>query len=71
MGHEKVSILDGGLPRWIHEGFEVDSEDLSSSPASEGGEILVNGDVQVSRVHIQGLSVVSACIDYNSMGRLK
>ncbi|KAH8082337.1 Rhodanese-like domain-containing protein [Filobasidium floriforme] len=48
MGHEKVSILDGGLPRWIHEGFEVDSEDLSSSPASEKGEVLMNGDIQES-----------------------
>lgn len=47
MGHEKVSIIDGGLPRWIHEGFEVDSEDLSSSPGSEKGEVLVNGDIQV------------------------
>jgi 3-mercaptopyruvate sulfurtransferase SseA len=52
MGHEKVSILDGGLPRWIHEGFEVDSEDLSSSPGSESGEVLVNGEIQVSRIHI-------------------
>jgi 3-mercaptopyruvate sulfurtransferase SseA len=71
MGHEKVSILDGGLPRWIHEGFEVDSEDLSSSPASEKGEVLLNGDIQVSRVHMQVLSAVSACIDCNSMGRLR
>lgn len=24
-GHEKSSILDGGLPRWIADGFAVDS----------------------------------------------
>jgi hypothetical protein len=73
MGHEKVSILDGGLPRWIHEGFEMDSEDLSSSPASEKGEVLMNGDIQVSRTHIQGLFTVSARVEiqYNSMGRLR
>jgi 3-mercaptopyruvate sulfurtransferase SseA len=47
MGHEKVSILDGGLPRWIHEGFEVDSEDLSSSPSTVSGKVLVNGEIQV------------------------
>jgi hypothetical protein len=73
MGHEKVSILDGGLPRWIHEGFEVDSQDLSSSPGSESREILVNGEIQVSRMHIQGLFTVSARVEiqHNSMGRLK
>lgn len=73
MGHEKVSILDGGLPRWIHEGFEVDGEDLSSTPASESGEVLVNGEIQVSRMHIQGLFTVSARVEiqYNSMGRLR
>ena len=23
-GHDKVSVLDGGLPRWLHEGYDVE-----------------------------------------------
>ena len=46
MGHEKVSILDGGIARWMHEGYEVDNTDLSSG--SQEGEVLSAGDVQVS-----------------------
>ena len=26
-GHEKVSILDGGLPRWVAEGYELETSD--------------------------------------------
>jgi 3-mercaptopyruvate sulfurtransferase SseA len=73
MGHEKISILDGGLPRWIHEGFEVDSVDLSSSSSSpssspegaEKGGVLINGEIQVSKVD-------SSCqAEYTVMGRLR
>ena len=34
-GHEKVSILDGGLPRWIHEGNEVEVGEVQEVGASE------------------------------------
>lgn len=30
MNHEKVSVLDGGLPRYQKEGFEVDEQPLTS-----------------------------------------
>lgn len=34
-GHDKVSVLDGGLPRWIHEGEEVDTGDVGDVGRSE------------------------------------
>lgn len=48
MGHEKISILDGGLPRWTHEGYELDTVDLSSK--SEGGEVLSAEKIEVRRI---------------------
>ena len=41
-GHDKVSILDGGLPRWLHEGYDVEVGDdhaefgESEYPVKEG-----------------------------------
>ena len=34
-GHDKVSVLDGGLPRWIHEGNEVEAGEVGEVGASE------------------------------------
>lgn len=34
-GHEKVSILNGGLPRWIEEGNDVDMGELQDIGESE------------------------------------
>jgi len=34
-GHEKVSILNGGLPRWIDEGNEVEMGELQDVGQSE------------------------------------
>lgn len=34
-GHEKVSILNGGLPRWIEEGNDVEMGELQDTGASE------------------------------------
>jgi thiosulfate/3-mercaptopyruvate sulfurtransferase len=34
-GHEKVSILNGGLPRWIEEGNEVEMGELQDVGQSE------------------------------------
>jgi 3-mercaptopyruvate sulfurtransferase SseA len=42
MGHGKISVLDGGLPRWIHEGYQVDS-------ASVEMEIPLGIEVSVDR----------------------
>lgn len=33
--HNKVSVLDGGLPRWIHEGYEVETGDVGNTGDSE------------------------------------
>jgi thiosulfate/3-mercaptopyruvate sulfurtransferase len=38
MGHEKVSVLDGGLPRYLNEGLEVENQELSSE-IPEGIEV--------------------------------
>jgi len=34
MGHEKISVLDGGLPRWLHEGYEVENNAVESEVPS-------------------------------------
>jgi 3-mercaptopyruvate sulfurtransferase SseA len=34
-GHDKVSILDGGLPGWESSGFELEKSPLPSSTAAE------------------------------------
>jgi len=34
-GHDKVSVLDGGLPRWIEEGFETEMGELPDNGGSE------------------------------------
>ena len=36
-GHEKVSALNGGLPRWIAEGGEVEMGDVADVGESEYG----------------------------------
>lgn len=28
LGHDKVSVLDGGIPRYIHEGYDVEMNDV-------------------------------------------
>ncbi|ODN95248.1 thiosulfate/3-mercaptopyruvate sulfurtransferase [Cryptococcus wingfieldii CBS 7118] len=38
-GHDKVSVLDGGLPRWIQEGGEVEMGDVGDVGASDYGKI--------------------------------
>jgi thiosulfate/3-mercaptopyruvate sulfurtransferase len=35
LGHEKVSVLDGGLPRWIAEGNEVETGSPEAVAESE------------------------------------
>lgn len=30
LGHDKVSVLDGGLPRYIHEGYDVQMGDVGN-----------------------------------------
>lgn len=37
-GHDKVSILDGGLPRWIEEGGDVEVGEPTLFKASESLE---------------------------------
>lgn len=44
MNHEKVSVLDGGLPRYRVEGHELDNQTLSSEEeglerAQVGGQV--------------------------------
>ncbi len=36
MGHEKVSILDGGLPQWVKEGYETASGDYRDDESYPG-----------------------------------
>ena len=36
MGHKFVHILDGGLPKWVKDGFEVASGDYSKSEELPG-----------------------------------
>ncbi|WVQ72825.1 hypothetical protein IAR50_002385 [Cryptococcus sp. DSM 104548] len=38
-GHDKVSVLDGGLPRWIDEGGEVEMGDVGDVGASDYGKV--------------------------------
>lgn len=33
--HDKISVLDGGLPRWIHEGYEVEAGEVGNTGDSE------------------------------------
>ncbi|KAI8844681.1 Rhodanese-like domain-containing protein [Chytriomyces cf. hyalinus JEL632] len=35
MGHENISIIDGGLPAWMQEGFSTESSTQESTPSSE------------------------------------
>ena len=35
MGHQKVSVLDGGLPQWIGEGHEVEKVELATYEAGD------------------------------------
>jgi thiosulfate/3-mercaptopyruvate sulfurtransferase len=35
LGHEKVSILDGGLPRWVAEGCETETSDTPDFAESQ------------------------------------
>lgn len=41
MGHDKVSVLDGGLPAWIEDGGQVDVGDVRTPKAVEyeGGAV--------------------------------
>lgn len=41
MGHEKVSVLDGGLPNWIEKGFPTEKNHVEPS---ETGDFKVNFD---------------------------
>lgn len=34
-GHDKVSILDGGLPRWVDEGCETETSDTPDFAESQ------------------------------------
>ncbi len=36
MGHEKVSVLNGGLPRWIADGYEVEEKNETGTTLKEG-----------------------------------
>lgn len=40
-GHEKVSVLDGGLDRWIASGYST-SSDIQTVPVSNGFDKMVN-----------------------------
>ena len=31
-GHDRVSVLDGGLPRWISEGYDAELGDVPNHP---------------------------------------
>lgn len=41
MGHEQIVVLDGGLPAWKQEGFEVDTYALSTA---DEGDFIANYD---------------------------
>lgn len=46
-GHEKVRVLDGGLPQWRASGFDVESSDsgavLKATAASQAVEMVYHG----------------------------
>lgn len=64
-GHEKVWVLDGGLPRWRASGYDVESSAsgdaiLKASAASEAIEKIYQGQT-VSRSFGEWFSIMSFC----------
>lgn len=76
-GHDRVWVLDGGLPQWRASGFDVESSAsgdaiLKASAASEAIEKVYNGQtVSVTALTLESLTHFSLvwCITWNLSDR--
>ena len=73
LGHDQVAVLDGGLPAWIHAGYET-SATLAQTPTQRGdfaslpqGGLLVDSKFVVQALADSAFSM----IDARSAGRFK
>lgn len=69
MGHEKVFVLDGGLPKWLAEGREVTAEIPSITPGSFSAHLnpaLLRTAEEIAKDSSEGRSLI---LDARSPGR--
>jgi thiosulfate/3-mercaptopyruvate sulfurtransferase len=66
MGHTQVAVLNGGLPAWIHAGFETVTE-LKQKPGQRGDFVshpqphaFVDSNDVIKALHDEGFSVLDA-----------
>jgi len=48
-GHDRVSVLDGGLPAWLERGYPVNSETISPAPSSPQFEASFRPELVIDR----------------------
>ena len=72
MGHQKVYILNGGLPDWIDEGFETENKQTRNYPLGNFKALFNRKNVKNWKQVLENLKTHSfTVIDARSSGRFK
>ncbi len=70
MGHEKVAVLDGGLPEWIKQGQETIEKEIKAYPKGNFKAVFQKEGVRYYEQVLENVSVQkSLVIDARSSGR--